>query len=264
MTVAPEEIEQRLSDLITEGVSVRLLSEHDGRIGCVTPLQYPDGDNVVVWVRPRVDGDFEVTDYGEALAESVAGKTKERTNLEEFAASAALGQGIRFVNGRLFAETTWDRLPEYVWAVATVAAQLAQAVAMHRPKQQREPEPEPEFVSVVARDLSARGAQVERQHRLSGKSGHRHQATLYVPQTETVIEPVGGHWNQVTSVFARLADLRGANGYRLLSLLDDREAKPEDDVPGLLVQVSNVVQWSRRDEWMRSVVAGSAGPRTLG
>jgi hypothetical protein len=263
MTVAVEDIEQRLSDLVTESVSARSLGDGDGRIGCVTPLQYPDGDNVIVWVRPRIDGEFEVTDYGDALAESVAGKTKERSNLEEFATSVAAAQGVRFVRGRLFAEAKWDRLPEYIWAVATVASQLAQAAATHRPRQQREPEPESEFVSVVAQDLGARGALVEREHRLSGKSGHRHHATLYLPQTETVIEPVGGHWNQVTSVFARLADLRGTNGYRLLSLLDDRETKPEDDVSGLLVQVSNVVEWSRRDEWMRSVIAGAAGSDAL-
>lgn len=249
MTVAIDEIERRLGALITESVAARLLSEQDGRIGCLTPLQYPDGDNVVVWVRPRVGGDFEVTDYGEALAESAAGKTKERSNLEEFAGSAAAAQGARFVNGRLFVECDWDRLPDYVWGIATAASQVAQAAAAQRTRPTKGETIEAEFVSVVARDLGAHGIQVEREHRVGGKSGHRHNATLFLPQSETVLEPVGGHWNQVTSVFARLADLSGTNGYHLFSLLDDREATPEHDVPGLLLQVSRVVEWSRREEW---------------
>ena len=264
MTVATEQIEQRLMALLAESVAVRVLSEQDGRIGVLTPLQYPNGDSVVVWLRPRVGGDFEVTDYGDALEDSVAGKTKERSNLEDFAQLVATGQGVRFVNGRLFTESGWDQLPDYVWGVGIAAMQLAQAAAVHRQRVQKEDEPEEEFVAVVVHDLNAQGATVEREHRLSGTSGHRHRATLYLPQSDSVIEPVTGHWNQVTSVFARLADLSGANGYRLYSLLDDREGKPEDDVPGLLVQVSSVVQWSRRDEWMQSVVGGAIGGESPG
>jgi hypothetical protein len=173
--------------------------------------------------------------------------------LEEFAKLAAAGQGARFVGGRLFAECDWEDLPEYVWRVGVAMAQLAQAATSHRPRQASGRGREDEFASVVVNGLRSLHVQVEREQVLAGQSGHRHRAALYLPQSETVIEPVEGHWNQVTSVFARLADLHGANGYRLYSLLDDRDEAPEPDVPGLLVQVSRVVQWSRRDEWMPSV-----------
>jgi hypothetical protein len=65
-----------------------------------------------------------------------------------------------------------------------------------------------------------------------------------------VIEPVAGHFNQVYAVYAKLGDLGRANGHRLYSLLDDRETKPGEDVSGMLVQVSNVVEWTRRQEWL--------------
>lgn len=250
------QIEERLTAYIAEAVACHVISAEDGRVGCQVPLQYPDGDGVTVWVRPRIGDSFEVTDYGEALAEAVSGKTKERERLEEFASEAAAGQGARFVRGRLFAECRMEELAEYVWRVGVAAAQLGQAAAASRPRQERQKGEEDEFVSTVAHEFTERHVTVERGTPLDGRSSHKHRATFYLPRTETVIEPVAGHWNQVTSVFARLADLGGANGYKLFSLLDDRAGKPEEDVPGLLVQVSNVVQWTRRDEWFSSVVDG--------
>jgi hypothetical protein len=42
-----------------------------------------------------------------------------------------------------------------------------------------------------------------------------------------------------------------ANGFRLYSLLDD--GRVGEDVPDLLGQVSSVVEWSRRDEWIKAL-----------
>lgn len=261
MTTSIDDLRQRLVANLADGIEVRTVSATDRRIGCVTPLQYPDGDHVVVWVRPRVDGEFEVTDYGDALADSVSGKTKERAGLEEFAGLVAAGLGVRFVSGRLFAECDWNDLAGCVWNVAVAAAQLGQAAAAQRPRGgTREKESEDEFVSTVADGLHAVGVAVERERGFDGRSGHRHRATFYLPQSESVIEPVAGHWNQVTAVFTRLADLGDANGYRLFSVLDDRQDAIGEDVPGLLVQVSRVIRWSRRDEWLPSVAGGSLPP----
>jgi len=96
---------------------------------------------------------------------------------------------------------------------------------------------------------------VERQHKLTGRSGHNHTATLYLPERETIIEPITaeGHWNQVTAVYAKFGDLSQANGYRTVTVIDDRTAAPDDDTGKLLLQVSDVVQWSRRQEWMEAV-----------
>ncbi len=250
MTITPQELRDRLIARMTDEVDCYVLDAPDGRIGCVTPLQYPDGDHVLVWVRPRVGGDFEVSDYGDSAAESASGKTKERGHFEDFAGVTACGQGAQFVGGRLSAECDWTELPEYVWRVAVAASQVGQAAAAYQPRAARETDPEDEFASAVATELQSVGATVERERKLDGQSGHHHRATLYLPDSETVIEPVAGHWNQVTAVFTRLADLGGANGYRLYSVLDDREGDPGQDVPNLLLNVSRVIQWSRRGEWL--------------
>jgi hypothetical protein len=249
-TTTPTDIEQRVAAHIAARVSCRVLSAEDGRVGCVTPLQYADGDNVVVWIRPRIGDEFEVSDYGEALAESVWGRNADRRALEEFAADAAEGQGARFVAGRLFAECGWEDLGECVWRVAMASVQIAQVAGALRPRAQRESAKESEFATTVEQGLRSLRLDVKREKQLVGASGHRHRATIYLPAAATVIEPVAGHFNQVYAVYAKLGDLGRANGHRLYSLLDDRETKPGEDVSGMLVQVSNVVEWTRRQEWL--------------
>jgi hypothetical protein len=250
------QLEAALIAHITERVSCRALKD-DGRIGCLTPAEYPDGDNVVVWLRPLIGGEYEVTDYGDALAESVWGKNAERRALEGFATLAAKGQGVEYAGGRLLARCGWSELPEYVWRLATAATQLSQAAVAMRPRRSHEVE----FTAEVEQGLRSREVEVARDHRISGASGHRHKATIFLPESETVIEPVAGHWNQVTAVYAKLGDVGRANGYRLYSLLDDREARPSEDVANMLVQVSAVVQWSRRDEWLDTIIPSDGGGR---
>ena len=248
-TETPQQLEAQLAAHLAGLVSCRVISATDGRIGCVTPLQHLDGDSVVVWIRPLAGQRYEVTDYGEALAESIAGRGQERRALEEFAASAAAGQGVRYFGGRLTTDCSSDDLAECVWRVALAIAQLSNASASLRPRRDREAE----FVTTVELDLRAHQVPVERERALAGLSGHRYRATFFVPESETVIEPVAGHWNQVTAVYAKLGDLRQANGYRLLSLVDDRKHRATEEVSNILSQVSDVVAWSRREEWIDSV-----------
>lgn len=140
---------------------------------------------------------------------------------------------------------------EIVWRVATAAAQVAQAAHVSRPW--RQPREESEFAVEVERTLRNRKLPIERGHRLQGRSGHKHRATIFVPTSHAVLEPVSGHWNQVTATYAKFGDLMHPNGFKLFSLLDVRQAPPDEDVEGLLVQVSRVIAWSRRDEWLDSV-----------
>ena len=162
-----------MADLRPSGscAACRVLSDVDGRIGCVTPLQYADADNVVVWVRPLIESRFEVTDYGEALTESMANKGADSRALDEFAKATARGQGVKFVNGRLTVQSDWDALGETVWRVATAATQLGRASRAVRPKQKQAAK-ESEFVSAVEHGLRSFNLRVDRDHRLDGASGH--------------------------------------------------------------------------------------------
>jgi hypothetical protein len=93
---------------------------------------------------------------------------------------------------------------------------------------------------------------VEREHHLEGQSGHTHTATIYIPDREVIIEPVGGvgNWTQISSVYAKFGDLTKANGYRPFTLVDDRVKPLNQDIAAMLVQVSKVVQWSTRENWI--------------
>ncbi len=142
-----------------------------------------------------------------------------------------------------------EAIGEQIWRVGTAAVRLAQLAAETRPRPPRESE----FVYEVERDLRARHVTIERERKIEGRSGHEHRVTLFLPKTDAILEPITGHWNQVTATYAKFGDLRGADGFHLYALLDDRQQGPDEDVARLLVQVSDVVQWSRRDDWLSGV-----------
>lgn len=258
MTPDEQTIQNNLLEFLADEVDVVAApGVADSRIGCLTPLEYPDGDNVVVWVRPE-QGRFFVSDYGEALPDPPKGRG-DRAAFKEAAKTVVDVFGVEFDvkrgEGHLFARCDQEQVGEYVWAVASAAARLAQIAAGFPPRKSElaeQEEPAPEFTQTVTRVFETKNVKVQRDHSLKGSSGHVHKATIYIPTNETVVEPVRGHWNQVTSAYAKLGDLKNANGYRLFSLLDDREGADED-VAGLLAQVSDVVEWTRRDEWFDAI-----------
>jgi hypothetical protein len=245
------EIEGRIRSYLREEVRCERSGVGNGRIGCVTPLEYPDGDSVVIWLRQQ-GALFEVTENGEALVGALAHPPQDLKALEELADAICRGQGVDYVSRRVLAHAELDALGEVVWRVSSAAAQIAQAADYFRPK--RREHPERRFVGEVERTFRERQLPVERERKIEGKSGHRHRATIFLPSTEAVVEPVGaGHWNKVTAVYAKFGDLREANGFRLYSLLDDREQLPDEEISRLLVQVGDVVAWSRRDEWLQAL-----------
>jgi hypothetical protein len=232
------------------GEDVECLAVGEGRLGCLTPLEYPNGDSVTVWVQAH-GSVCEVTDFGEATPE-LPNKGKLRRAVDEHAAMLARGRGVEFVNGRVTVRCEAVSVADHIWDVALASAQVAQLVADLRrrlPEQERERA----FATEVERTLRKREVVFERAHKLEGRSGHTYNATIFLPNLDAVIEPVGGHWNQVAATYVKFGDLSGANGYKLYSLLDDRSEPPEGDVSSLLVQVSSVVAWSRRDDWLNQI-----------
>ena len=243
-----EEIERQLVAYLREDVDCRIVGGKDGRLGCLTPVEYPDGDNVAVWIAAH-DTSFEVTDNGEAVMGS--DPRQEPRGFFEFAEQLAREQGVSLKEGQITVESDLAGLGEAIWRAATTSAQIAQAArAANALRARRAPSEQREFVHEVERALRNRQLSVERERKIKGKSGHEYSATLYIPASETIMEPVGTHWNQATSAYAEFGDLKGANGYRLYALMDDRAEAPDEDVASLLTQVSSVVLWSRRQEWL--------------
>jgi hypothetical protein len=108
-------------------------------------------------------------------------------------------------------------------------------------------------VTEVEHELTKLSVPVQREVKLAGSSGHTHRATLYVPAREAILEPIDppAHYNTISSVYAKFGDLSHANGYTRLSLIDDRHGPLSDDLAAMLVQVSDVVHWTRRNEWIK-------------
>lgn len=247
-----------LQSFLSDEIVCEPMTDGTNRVGCVTPLEYPDGDAVVVWVHQRADAALEVSDYGEGLIWQAFRPEREQKSMDHLAYKVAHQLGVNLFEGRLATQCDQRELGESIWRVATAAAEIAGAMKYSKPQRRKETE-ENEFVRLVAQTLRERNIPVERGHKLEGSSGHPHIATIWVPGTHSIIEPVGGHWNQVASVFTKFSDLASVNGFQRYSLLDDRQTSPGDDVRSLLVGVSDVITWSGHDVWLPRFGGGHWG-----
>lgn len=236
---------------LSEDVVCDVLQDGSERIGCITPLEYPDGDSVVIWVREMGDK-VEVSDYGEGFTGQEWRSDYERRLVSDLAEHSARAFGVSLFEGRLGTQCNPQELGENVWRVASASAHIAQMIACSKPARRKETE-ENEFVRLVDQTLRDRHVSIEREHKLQGSSGHSHRATIYISHSQSIIEPVAGHWNQVASVYTKFSDLAPVNGFNRYSLLDDRQEKPGEDIRSLLVQVSDVLTWSGHDGWLSQI-----------
>lgn len=252
MAATADEIESRVRGHLGGAVRCELSSPENGRIGCLTPLEYPDGDGVVVRLQQH-GALFDVSDHGEAVASAFSHPPQDLKALEDLADAICRSQGVEYRSRQVFARCEPEELGEMVWRVSNAAAQIAQALHLFRPK--RREHPEREFVTEVERAFTEWELPVEREkRRIEGRSGRSYRATIFEPGREAVFEPVGtGHFNKVTSVYTKFGDIRETNGFRLYSVFDDREQLPDEEGARLLMQVGDVVQWSRREDWLRSL-----------
>ena len=238
-----EEITERLAEFLGQEVQAQ---DRGGIVSVLTPAEYPDGDGVVVFVEPAGDGGYVISDHGEADA-TLIGNVGPRA-VGEPAGLIARRFDARFDNGQITTHSDEDSLAEACWRVAQAAAAVAEAATYVKPSRAKEAE----FTDVVQRALRKRRVKVETERRLEGASGHTHRASIYVPATETVIEPIYGDkaWNVAAAVYVEFGDLRQANGYRLYAVVDDRSVQMSSEVGNLLSQVAEVAPWSAHDQWL--------------
>lgn len=252
-TLASDDIQTIMSDYLSS--EVVCVAIEASRIECEMPLEYPSGDSITVWVEQLGDT-FRVSDYGESFVDLVASRRRDFRAIHRTAAAIGRRWGVELKDGSLVAQTKRDELADTVWRVAMVAARVAQATLRESaPHAQRERERY--FVLEVEHELRKRNLRIEREARIPGYSGHQHKATFYVPEATAILEPINtpGHYNQISSVYMKFGDIAHANGnngqsHRRFSLVDDRGGSLSRDLASLLVQVSSLVAWTRRDEWM--------------
>lgn len=229
-------------------VEVRTVGD---RIAVLTPAEYPDGDGVVVWVAERA-GRFDVTDVGEADARLVPEGPGSRA-ITPLAVAICRRFGASFEGGAVVARVDADGVAEACWRVAQAAAAIAEAATYQRRQQPKEAT----FVDAVATELRGRELSVKTEVELEGASRHHYVASVYLPATELVIEPISGEqaWNKAAAVYVQFGDLRSANGYKTMAVLDDLDGEVTADVETLLLQVGLVTRWSDRSEWLDTIAA---------
>ena len=239
--ISASELASRVSRLLGSEVEAATFED---RISLLTPAEYPDGGGVVVHVEPLGSG-FLVSDRGTTDA-ALLGTVNPR-RLTEAATNLASRFGVRFEQGRIELVCEARDLEQTCWRVAMAAAAIGAADAFVRP-----PRAENTFTSLIASTLE-RTTRVERNQRLAGASGHKHNVSIFLPTTHTVVEPIGGPeaWRAARLVYAEFGDLRQVNGYSFHAVLDDREAPGEfEDEERLLVQVGTVARWSENERWI--------------
>lgn len=244
MTLDAKQLKTAILQMLGEGVEVAAAED---RISVLTPADYPDGDGVCVQVTLTIDG-YVVTDAGEADLRLIGTGPGEKA-IGPVAAGICRRFGALFDKGRVVARVTDPaEVADACWRVAQASSAIAEASTFHRPPRERERE----LSELVASSLVGHQLAVERDRPLEGASGHSYKTAIYVPQREAVLEPVGGEraWNVASAVYVEFGDLRGVNGYTLIAVMDDREAKPNEDVERLLRQVGLVARWSDADSWV--------------
>jgi hypothetical protein len=135
-----------------------------------------------------------------------------------------------------------------IWRVATASGRIAQTAMSYRPTPAREES----FTAELEGAIRQRNVAVSREAALIGASGHSYRATLFLPDADTVVEPLPGEgqWRHATGIYIEFGDLLRVNGYRAVTVVDDRERPVNEQVLSLLAQVGDLVPWSRRDAWL--------------
>lgn len=242
-------ITQQLRELLAAEVEAHF---DRGCLRVLTPFEYPDGDGVVVRVEQVSDGRYVVSDGGDADM-TLVGILGTKA-VSEPASKIARRYNATFDSGQLV--TTVDRESDVADACQRIAL-AAVGVAEGLTWGKRRTPKILEFIDVVSSELCRREIEVEAKRMLEGASGHPYTASLFIPTTETVIEPVGAErsWNAAAAVYVEFSDLGKTNGYRLMAILDDRENEPATEVASLLSQVAEVASWREHDAWLPEIAS---------
>ena len=246
-----EKVQGLLHSFFAEEVTC---SEVAGYVACDMMVTYPDNDIVSVYV-VGTGNDVKVTDFSEGYRYAVNRPHLKQEAIRSKAVDICSELGVTFRDGRAFAETELDELGDAAWRVAEASSRIGQ-IGQKEHSTGSDSRTTERFADEVTDQLEQRKVAVHREHQLVGGSGWEYDTTIFLPDTESVIEPIvltARSSVRERYVYSQFGDLRRANGYSLLSVIDDREKAIEDTLQSLLMQVSDLVFWSEPSEWLAHV-----------
>ncbi len=233
----------------------------DGRVACTTPLFYANGDSVTVWVAERDDGDFEITDYSNGFMQYAARSPALRRQFDHYAKASCIAAGVQWLHGRVSKVVRRDRIPDAVWDVANASrdATITYEARGATPRSPRRTTTQEQFEDEVVSTLMSLDVGAQREARITGASGHVYRTSLYLPSTETVIEPLNDsrQFTSVSAIFTKFSDISSVNGHRLYTVINDQVHGLEEDVVSLLASVGSLMMWSDHDRWIPRITTSS-------
>lgn len=235
-----------------------------GAVRVRTPLLYPDGDLIDLFVLER-DGEYLVTDYGDTLGwlstQSVSDDlTVNQSRLIE---DVCMTLGIEQNGGQMTLHVHNHRaLADAVHRLGQAALRVADIQFTFRQHETKSISDE------VDSWLKERSFNFRKRVRRSGKSGIHWTVDYEVAasvRTSLVFVISAGTRSAVRQrsehVFASFVDLndlrKGPSAVDFISLLDDSAVGSRDDIINLVSQVSRPIKWSERSE-LASLLTNSA------
>jgi hypothetical protein len=243
---------------IAEGLSETFECRRQGRYVRVrTPLLYPDGGVVDVFVRER-DGHIAVTDLGEALGwlrqQTVGGtrSPKQQRLLQDI----CLTLGVEVFRGQLIARAAkGSRLPDLILRVGQAAMRVGDLWFTTRTRSLEG------VIDEVADYLQDQNMPYERAVKLAGRSGRdwtldfqvlapARSALVFVLASgaragaRRVAEHVVAGWHDLSQFRV------GPQAARFVSLFDDTSDVWSEDDFRLVESISDISRWTRPDEFV--------------
>ncbi|MGD0165699.1 MAG: hypothetical protein ABSC51_00205 [Gaiellaceae bacterium] len=242
-----EEMRELVLSFVSENLELEVVGE---KVACVLPVDYPDGDAVVVYLSERQEG-IELSDYGLGWEKATFRTGMKNWRARDAAESICRNAGISFWKGRVTTLAKPSALADVIWRVGLASMSIAEAPTFTLADVKKETT----FVDEVETVLQTRRVEVLRESPLVGDSGHSYRPTFFLPSRHAVVEPLSPEsgWQRASAIYVEFGDISRTNGYDLMAVLDDRATTPNDQVLSLLLQVGSVVQWSQRDPWLANM-----------
>ncbi len=225
-----------------------------------TPLLYPDGDVIDIYLKEKEEGKYILTDLGETLRwlrmQTVSPKRSEKQ--EMLIEDTLLTYGVERYRGMLLLRLQGkENLASAVTNLSQAAFRISDIWFTFKTRA---------FESIleeVAEFLQEKKILFEANKKFQGRSGrsrkvdfytqHRHQTALIDVLSTASTAAANNRSDNVFTVWSDLSYLKEGN-YKFISLFDDTLDIWSSENISLLEEVSDVAYWTRKEEFQEMLV----------